>query len=87
MATAKDILLGNKELAGWWNSIAHDPRFDQVVSLAFSEFFETSESPEQNRGAKAMVSMLRSFAENQPDGTAMPKPGLTHNPKKLEPAK
>lgn len=85
MSSAKGIFLANKDLAAWWNSIAHDARFDHVVIFAKARFCETQPKTEEIKGVEAFAEIIQTLAENTETSMELPSPGLYHQIDKLPP--
>lgn len=75
----KAILIRDKRLAGWWNSISKNDDFASVATLALAELAEKGLPTEQIKGANALIDELMLFAENDPSSIPLPSPGLHHD--------
>lgn len=84
MTTAKHLFLqraeGKPSLADWWVTIAHDPRFEMVVTYARAHISESVPEREQLRGAELALGTLLTLSDNEPEGSVqIPSPGLHHS--------
>ena len=83
---AKTLFMQNKDLAPFWNTTAHDSKFEYVLAFARAEFLETQPTQEEIRGAERFIRLLQTLGENEPEGTGeLPSPGLHHQIDKLPP--
>jgi hypothetical protein len=78
--TGKHLLLRDKQLAAWWADISHDPRFDQVMSLASFQIAASNPTQETMQGVNSIIQLLPTFSDNE-DGSSqlIPSPGLIHH--------
>ena len=79
MSPFRELFQRNKDLAAWWNAIAHDDRFQQVLMHVRSEFLEMNLDGAQLRGAKILEAVLRSIGDNDDSMMPFPSPGLEHD--------
>ena len=76
--SGKTLLIRDKDLSSWWVSIAHDPRFDQVLGHVRAELCEADLQSDSLRGANHALALLQTITDNQTGFNHVPSPGLDH---------
>jgi hypothetical protein len=66
------------ELAGWWNSTVKHANYDPLMITVRSHLFEVMTDPKEIEGARKVIAMLYTIAENETPKTAIPKTGIHH---------
>lgn len=80
LTASKALFQRDKDLAAWWNAIAHDERFAKVLVFVRSDFLDLGLDGQALTGGKAFEAALRAIGEND---DARPQfiasPGLEHD--------
>ena len=77
--TASELLRQDKDLCGWWVSVAHDDRFDRVIALSRAKLSESAIDQQQMKGANQFILTLRTITDNEDELNEFPTPGLVHD--------
>lgn len=76
--SGRDLVLRDKELAQWWNGVAKDTRFDQVINLCKADSFTAGANADSVKGINNFIDLLTHIAENPTPNPSYPTPGLVH---------
>ncbi len=77
--SGKDSLLRNKELTSWWVSVAHDDRFELLMTHVRAELAETSEGWDRLKGANAALDLIATITDSDHSSAIIPTSGIDHN--------
>lgn len=79
--TSKDLLLSkpHQDIASWWTSISHDPRFDQLYLIMGVDIAKNCQSIEEVRAAMNVLESLKTIADNPEQPFKGPSSGVIHD--------
>lgn len=77
--TASELLRSNDDICGWWVSVVHDRKFDQVIAFGRAKLSESTVTQEQMQGVNQFIKTLRNMTDNEENPTEFPSSGLIHD--------